>query len=96
MFALDPPALLGAAGRIDAVAASLSRLDVTGPFELVGDALPGSVTRDACLWTATDLEAAVDSWGEHLLDLCRAAHQVARDAVATDHVVGESFRTVVP
>lgn len=96
MFALDPQALVEAAHRIDAVAASLSCLDVTGPFGVVGDALPGSVTRDACLWTSTDLEAAVDSWGERLLDLCRTARQVARDAVATDRVVGESFRTVLP
>jgi hypothetical protein len=96
VFALDPRALDEAAGRIDAVAASLACLDVTGPFGLVGDALPGSATRDACLWASTDLEAAVDGWGEHLLDLCRTARQVARDAASTDHAVGESFRTVSP
>ena len=96
MFILDPQALDEAAGRIDAVADSLACLDVAGPFGLVGDALPGSATLDACRWTSTRLDAAVDSWAEHLLVLCRTARQVARDAATTDQAVGESFRTVSP
>lgn len=96
MFALDPQALDEAAGRIDAVAASLASLDVAGPFGLVDDALPGSATHDACLWASTRLDAAVDSCAERLLELCRAARQVARDASVTDQAVGESFGTTPP
>ena len=96
MFALDPQALDVAAGRIDAVAASLSCLDVAGPFGAVGVGLPGSATAEACRWTSAGLDAAVDSWAEHLLDLCQTARRVARDAADTDHAVAGSFGAGTP
>ena len=87
MFAMDPHALADAAGRIDAAAASLSCLDVAGPFRAAGDALPGSATLAACRWTATGIDTALDSWAEHLVELCETARLVARDAVDTDEAV---------
>jgi hypothetical protein len=87
VFALDPPSLDTAAGRIDAVATSLTDLDVAGLFGAVDAALPGSATAGACRWTAAGLDAALDGWADHLLGLCEAARRVARDAAATDAAV---------
>lgn len=95
MFALDAQALGGAAARIDAVVASLGCLDVAGPFGAAAAALPGAATRAACEWTATGLDAAVDTWAAHLLDLCETARRVARDAVDTAAVVADDLGTVV-
>ena len=93
MLALDPQALDDAAGRIDAVAASLTCLDVASPFRVAGETVPGSATAEACWWVATDLEAAVDAWADHLRDLCETARLVARDVAATDESVAETLRT---
>ena len=96
VFALDPSALDEAASRIDAVAASLACLDVAGPFGVVDGALPGSATAAACWWTATGLDAAVDSWVDHLLGLCEDARRVARDAARTDQMVAGTFGRGAP
>ena len=96
MFALDPQALDEAAGRIDAVAASLSCLDLAAPFGAVDGALRDSATGAACRWTAAGIDAAVDSWAEHLLDLCETARRVARDAAGTDDAVADTFRAGTP
>ena len=96
MFALDPQDLDAAAGRIGAVAASLSCLDVAGPFGAVDRALAGSATAAACRWTSTGLDAAVDSWADSLLGLCETARRVARDAASTDQAVAGTFGRGAP
>ncbi len=96
MFALDPYALDEAGRRIDAVAASLACLDVAGPYGAVDSALPGSATAAACRWTAAGLDAAIDSWVDHLLGLCEDARRVARDAATTDQAVAGTFGRGAP
>jgi len=96
VFALDPEALDGAAGRIAAAAASLTGLEVARPILEAGAALPGSETSDACLMTGTRLEAAVDDWATGLVELCETARAVARDAAETDAGVAEDYRTGAP
>ncbi|WP_432478304.1 hypothetical protein [Nocardioides sp. GXQ0305] len=92
MLALDPQVLDDAAARIDSVAASLSCLDVAGPFRVASDALPGSATAEACWWVATELDAAVDAWADGLVALCETARRVAHDLAATDASVASGFR----
>ena len=96
MLALDPQALDDAAGRIGAVAASLTCLDVAEPFRVAGEAVPRSATAEACWWVATDLEAAVDAWADHVSDLCETARLVARDVASTDESVAEAMRAATP
>lgn len=91
MLDLDPHALDDAAARIDAAAASLSCLDVAGPFGLASRAVPGSETGAACGFAAADLVAAVDAWVRHLRRLCEAARLVARDVAATDAEVARGL-----
>ena len=96
MLALDPQALADAAGRIDAVAASLSCLDVASPFRVAGEALTGSATAETCWWVATDLDAAVDAWADGLSGLCQTARLVARDVAATDASVAATLAEATP
>ena len=88
MFALDPQALDRAAGRIDAVAASLSCLDLAGPFGAVEGALSGSATAAACRWTAAGVDAATTSQSEadqkRGRDLRKAEERAGREARALD------------
>ena len=93
MLALEPHSLHDAAGRIGAVAASLTCLDVASPVRVAASAVPGSATAEACWWVASDLDAAVDAWADHLRDLCETARLVARDVAATDESVAETLRT---
>lgn len=92
MFALDPGALVDAASRIASAAEVVTGLDVAGRFGGAADSLPGAETGSACLWSATRLEAAVDVWAEHLVDLCETARLVARDAAAVDQEVAGQLR----
>ena len=87
MFALDPTALDDAAGRLTAAAEVLTCLDVRAPLDAARVALAGSATGSGCLWLATGLDAALDAWGEGVIDLSEAARQLGRDAVTTDHDV---------
>jgi len=96
VFALDPQALDGAAARIDAAAASLSCLDVTHPLRVAGEAVTGSATAAACGWTAAGVDAALDAWVAHLLDLADTARRVAGDAIATDDDVARILLTGAP
>lgn len=94
MFALDPAALDDSADRIAAAAGVLSCLDVASPFGAVTDGLEGSAAAGGSQWAASRLDAAVDAWAAHLLDLCETARQVARDVAATDHDVAVQLRPV--
>lgn len=96
MLALDPQTLEEAAGRIGAVAAALTCLDAAGPLHRVREVLPGSAAGAAALRAATALDAAVDAWAAHLVDLAETARLVARDLQATDTAVAGTFRTGAP
>lgn len=91
MLVAEPSALHGAAGQVDGIADALADVDVAGPFGEVSDALVGSETSQACLWTSTRLGAAVLVYADRLRLLAAASRGTAADLTATDESAGRAF-----
>ena len=91
MLIADAGGLTGAAGEVEASAGALADIDVAGPFNDVGGALPGSQTMQACLWVSTRLGAAVQVYADGLGKLADASRVTAQNFTGTDTGVATMF-----